>query len=254
MRSNNFHPRKGERMSKLSAKNAVVLANGYNISTFATAYEATQDVTPLDVTAFSEGFKNNVPGIVMSKINCTLFWDSAAGGTHDALGALSNGCMTILPEGYYLGAPSISMPYMQADYSPKGQVDGVIEVGAVNFENYGTSNGVEYGVVLAHATITNTATGSSVLDPTNAAVTAACSATLHIWDATATDTYEIIVQHSADNSTWATLATFSMDGTALGAERITVASGTINKYRRAKATRTGSAGDSFGYTVHFFHS
>lgn len=241
-------------MSKVSAKNTIIVANGYKLSTYATAYEASQEVMPVDVTSFAEGFKNNVPGLVTAKVNATMFWDSTNGAVHTALAGLANGYVTIIPEGYVVGNPSLSMPYMQANYSPKGQVDGAIEVGQVAFENYGTTNGVEHGWALAHATITNTNTGTAVLDPANAAVTKACSGTLHIWTATSTDTYVIRIQHSADNSTWATLLTFTLDGTALGSERITVASGTVNKYRRVVATRTGSAGDSLGFTVHFFHN
>lgn len=243
-------------MTKQSAKNTIVLVNGYNLSTLATSFEATQEVQPIPVTGFGEGFINNVPGLITAKMSATMFWDSAAGSVHTALGALPTGHATVIPEGYTLGNPSFSMPFMQSNYAPKGQVDGAIEVGTIGFENYGTTNGVEHGWILQHGTTVDDFVGTGFIDPSGAAVTKACSATLHIWAACAVDVYEIKVQHSSSlGSGYADLITFTSDGTTLTSERQTVASGTINKYRRVIATcALGSTGNTLGFSVHFFHN
>jgi hypothetical protein len=52
---------------------------------------------------------------------------------------------------------------------------------------------------------------------------------------------------------YADLVTFASDGSAIGGEKVSVASGTINKYRKVVATRTGSEADDFGFTVQFWH-
>ena len=56
---------------------------------------------------------------------------------------------------------------------------------------------------------------------------------------TTTDTYVIKIQHATTLPTYSDLITFTLNGTARGAERIAVA-GTINRYVRCQATRTGS--------------
>ena len=242
-------------MSKQTGKNAVILIGGYSFATFASAYEAEQSVNPIEVTGF-EAVKNYIPGLPSCKMSIDMMWDSATGSVHDALKTSSStGIVTLAPEGYVLGAPSISFPFLKTAYKPKSAPDARIDVGSIAFESYGNNVGLENGVMLAHATITNTATGTGSDDPTGAAVTAICGASLHIWTACAADTYVVKVQHStALGSGYADLITFTANGSAITSERQTVASGTINRYRRVIATRTGSAGNPFGYSVHFWHA
>jgi hypothetical protein len=241
-------------MAKLSGKNALILIGGYSLSTYASAYEITQDAGAIEVTGFSDGSKNFIPGLPSAKMAIDMMWDSTAGSVHTALAAASStGIVTIAPEGYALGTPSLSMPFLKVSYSPKSAPDARIDVGSINFESSGNNAGVENGWMLAHATITNTATGTSVDDPTAGAVTAVCGASLHIRTAAAADTYVVKVQHSTNDSTWVDLITFTANGSAITSERQAVASGTINRYRRVIATRTGSAGNPFGYSVHFWH-
>lgn len=238
-------------MPKIAAKNATILVNGYNFSTYFTAYEASNSVNPRDVTGFGDGCKNFIPTIRSGKITGSALWDSAAAKTHLILKSLPTGHVTIIPETYTVGVNSVSLPFMLNNYNPQGKPDDAIRLGSLNFEAYGSNVGVEEGWVLQHASITSTTTSTGVLDPENAALTTTCSATLHVWSATATDTYVIKVQHSTDNSTYADLITFTANGTSLTSERIAVASGTVNKYRRVVATRTGAAGNTLGFTVHF---
>jgi hypothetical protein len=241
-------------MAKISGKNALILVGGYALSTYASAYEVSSEAGPVEVTGFGDGSKNFIPGLPSAQMSVDMMWDSAAGAVHTALAsASSTGIATIVPEGYVLGNNSLSMPYLKTTYSPKSSPEARIDVGSIVFVSSGDNVGIENGWMLAHATITNTATGTGVLDPADAAVTGICGASLHIWLAAAADTYVVKVQHSTNNSTWADLITFTANGSALTSERQTVASGTINKYRRVIATRTGAAANPFGYSVHFWH-
>ena len=244
-------------MSKVSAKDAIIVVNGYRLSTYFTQYEASVSVNPVEVTGFADGSHNFLPTLQTAHISMAALWDDAAGSLNTALkGLSSNKIVTLLPEGYSaVGAVTLSLPYMQENFNPAGAPADVVKAGSIGFSSYGNNAGLEYGVALQHGTITATTTGTGVLDPTNGAVTAACAGALHVWSATTTDTYVVKIQHStALASGYADLITFTLDGTALNSERITVASGTINKYRRMVATRTGSAGDTFGLTVHFWHA
>jgi hypothetical protein len=241
-------------MAKTSAKNAIILINGYQFSTYFSTFEAENSVNPIDVTGFTDGSKNFIPGMPSAKLSGDVFWDSAAAKTHLALSPRPTGHVTILPEGGTVGNPSLSMPFMQGNYGAKGAPDAALEIGKLDFEMYGSNYGLELGVALSHGTITTTTSTVGVLDDTNAAVTATCCATLHIWTACAADTYAVVVEHSTTlGSGYATLMTFTANGSAITSERKTVASGTINKYRRITATRTGAAANPFGFSVVFTH-
>jgi hypothetical protein len=159
-----------------------------------------------------------------------------------------------MPEGYALGNPTLAMPFMQGNYNPSGSPATAITVGGIQFISYGDNHGIERGYALQHGTITTTTTGTGFDDISGGAVTAACAGILHVWTPTATDTYVVKIQHSTVlGSGYVDLITFTLDGTARNSERVAVASGTVNRYRRILATRTGGAGDIFGFSVHFAH-
>jgi len=244
-------------MAKISSKSGIILINGYNVSSNASQYTANTAVPPNDVTGFTDGWRNNLAGTPSSEINLNMVWNATATNNIIALVG-SAGNLTIVPEGWTLGNRSLSMGFLHTDISNSGDPSGPIQIGNVKFSNYKTTDtneGIENGWILAHDDIETTQTGTGFVDPSGGAVTARCSATLHIWTACASDTYAIEVQHSTTlGSGYATLVAFTMNGSAIGSERVVVASGTINKYRRVLATVTGSAGNTLGYSVHFWHA
>jgi hypothetical protein len=242
-------------MAKGTAKNGIILINGYNYSPLAMAYEAIHSTGMMDVTGFSEGGQNFIPGLPSSKMNIGMYWDSTATvGPNAVLGAFPTGDVTIMPEGYALGNPAISMPFTLGNYSPNGEPAGAIQLGTLAFEAYGANVGIENGWSLAHATITATTTGTGFVDPSGAAVAGICGGVLHIWTKCAADTYVVKIQHCATiGGVYADLITFTANGSALTVERQTVASGTIQPYRRVLATRTGAAANPFGLSVVFWH-
>ena len=243
-------------MAKFTAKNGIILTGGYNYSPYVTAYDGEHTAGMIDVTGFSEGGQNFIPGLPTGKMNVTMLWDNTAlTGAPITITSGGVGNVTVIPEGYTLGAQSLSMPYLTANYSPSGEPAGALQLGTFSFEGSGsTFYGIERGVMLAHQTITNTTTTNGVDDPTGAAVTAICAATLHIWKKCATDTYVVKVQHSTDDNTYADLITFTANASIRTSERIVVASGTVNRYRRIVATRTGAAANPFGFSVHMWRA
>jgi hypothetical protein len=241
-------------MAKISAKSGIVLIDGYNYSTLVSDYEVQMGVDAVEATGLSEGSHNFVPGQRTARLAANMYWDTATINTVMS-SHLSNKIVTLMPEGYTLGAPTLSMPFMQANFNPQGNPSSVITLGQIEFLSYGNNAGVEDGYALTHGTITDTAETTGVLDITDAAATAICAGALHIWTACASDTYVVKIQHSTTlGSGYADLLTFTLDGSAVGSERITAASGTVNKYRRVVATRTGAADDDFGFSVHFWHA
>lgn len=94
------------------------------------------------------------------------------------------------------------------------------------------------GYVLSPATsLSSTTTQISVdLYVNSTALTNGAQAILHV-TASSGGTWAMIIEHSTDDSSYATLMTFSSNGSAITSERQT-ASGTIRRYVRFKATRT----------------
>lgn len=232
-------------MSKITAKNATVLINGYYLSTYATSYEAESSVDPVEATGFRDGSKNYTPGMLTAKISADMMWDQATAKVHTALGALGNGIITIIPETYVIGTPSISLPYMQATYTPQGETTSLLKIGNVSFESIGNNNGIEFGNTLYSGTVTDDFDGATY---NNAAATSAkYSAILHVFTPATADTYEIKVQDSTNGTLWTDLCTFTADGSAIVSERKTGTA--VKQYRRITTTRTGTDGDDFGFAV-----
>jgi hypothetical protein len=80
------------------------------------------------------------------------------------------------------------------------------------------------------------------------------AAFLHVMSSPTPDTYSVIVEHADDSgfsTNKSTIATFTLNGSAVGSERQAIAAGTnsIRRYVRYNATRTGSAGNAFKIAV-----
>lgn len=243
-------------MAKLSAKNGIILVDGGALSSDAYQYTIDCSTVPLNVTGFRDGWQNYIPGIYTGSMAIDFFWNTSAGRATPTLKTTNTAkIVTLIPMGYALGNPAFSMQSVEDKLTIGAPVTDSLKLGQVTFMTNSADGGPWPGWVLAHDTIDDTQTGTGFVDPTDAAVTARCGGFLHIWDTTSSDTYVIKIQHSdAIGGVYADLVTFTMNGTASGAEAINVASGTINKYRRVVATRTGSAGETLGYAVVFWHS
>lgn len=95
------------------------------------------------------------------------------------------------------------------------------------------------GVVLADLAAVTADASSTAID--NAASTANGGvAHLHVTAYSGLTSNDIIVEHSADNSIWATLGTFT-SVTGVGSERLVIAAGTtVNRYLRISDDVTGT--------------
>lgn len=95
-----------------------------------------------------------------------------------------------------------------------------------------------------------TATGNGTAVDQSAATTTGWTAQLNVIHATGTTpTLDVVIEHSSDNLSWATLATFSQK-TMTGSESLSSAAvtTTVNRYVRAKRTISGT-NPKFAYSV-----
>ena len=241
-------------MAKQSGKNGVVLIGGYDFSTESLQWDVSLSANASEVTGFGDGSHNFLHALKTGEMTVNMLWNSSD-KTEVLLTTTEQSNLTILPAGYTLGGVSLSMPFYMANLDVSGSASGeAISAGSAKFVTRGTT-GLELGQVLHHTTVTDSTTDIGIEDPNQVLteITAECAGVIHVWDATATDTYVVKIQDSTDNVNWDDLITFTLDGRVLGSERVAVASGALEPYRRVIATRTGAAGDTFGFTVHFWH-
>jgi len=94
------------------------------------------------------------------------------------------------------------------------------------------------GVVIhPENSINATTTGDSI--DNGAGTTNGFHASLHI-TAQSSGNYEFKIEHSTNDIDWATLGTFTVDGSAIGSEQLT-GTGTVNQYVRFVATKTAGS-------------
>lgn len=234
--------------------------SGEHVEVLVAGYDLTGDMNKIAIddsrkmqpaSTFGDVVTKFIPGQRIAKLNHQGLMNAVSAMSHPVLKGLAvDGVLSIL-----LGqnaAPidgDIAYHLMtgQEQYQVAPQIGQVIPFRA-SFANKGDEGG--WGVSLAvPVTITNSANGSSI--DNGASSSNGGAAFLHILLAAATDTYVIIVEGSATGAfagEESTLATFSLDGSAINSERVAI-SGTMPRYLRYKATRTGSAGDNLTLAV-----
>ena len=233
-------------MTKLAGDHVQALVDGYELTgdgnriTFNDAYDT------YDVTAFSDPAHRFIRGKRKASLEHSGYMNADAARSHPVLkGAALEGVISVLlgqNADPAVGDPAYSLAGLQGQYKTMPKLGEFIPFNA-RFANRGTLGG--WGVALAvPTTFTNDSNGSSV--DNGAASSNGGAAYLHILQAAASDTYTITVEGSstgAFSGEESTLATFTLDASSIGSERQAI-SGSIPRYTRWKAVRTGSAGDT----------
>lgn len=234
----------------LSGDHLQVLVGGYELTGDYNRILINDRRDLYDVTAFNDAGHYFVPGKRNIGMDHFGFLNNAAARSHPVLKGINiNGVLSVLlgqNAAPAVGDPVYSLTMRQSTYGSVPEVGKQVPFSA-RFNNKGEKSG--WGVALTPpVSFTNTTTGSGVDNGASSANGGA--AFLHVLQAAASDTYTIIVEHATQSnfSDAATLATFTLNASQLGSERIAIA-GTINRYTRFKATRTGAAGNTVKIAV-----
>lgn len=230
----------------LAGDHVQILVGGYELTGDSHQMAFNDSRALLEKTAFGDAVHNFLPGQLTSRLQHNGFLNAAAARSHPVLrGVTVDGVVSILlgqNADPVVGDPTYSLVVQQERYQTMPQSGQIIPFSA-DFPNRGDVCG--WGVALAvPVTFTNSITGSAV--DGGAASSNGGAAVLHLLQAAASDTYTIIVEGADDSgftSNVVTLATFTLDASALGSERVGI-NGTISRYTRWRATRSGSAGDT----------
>lgn len=232
----------------LAGDHVQVLVGGYELTGDHNRISIDDKREMYDVTAFSDGVHNFVPGKRKIALDHAGFLNNAAARSHPVLrSATIQGIVSMMlgqNAAPVVGDPVYSLFVQQGKYGSLPEINKFVPFNAL-FSSAGQGGG--WGVALTPpVTFTNNTTGSSV--DNGASTPNGGAAFLHVLQAAASDTYSIVVEHSTDNSAWSTLTTFTLNASQINSERKAV-SGTINRYTRYKATRTGSAGNTVKIAV-----
>lgn len=225
-------------------KNTKVLTGNYDLSSYFNEASASQMVETGETTTYGANAKTYVVGLADGTISMSGMFDGEANAVDQVLstylGDASGAVITIAPEGLAHSRRVKSASTHSTSYEISSPVADVVSVSAEAQVTGGISNGISLRD-LTSATATGTGTA---LDNTASSANGGVGV-LHVTTNSHNANATFKVQHSADNSTWADLVTFTVvSTTALANERIAV-TGTVNRYLRASHTLAGTGGITF---------
>lgn len=240
-------------MSFLPGASIRLLVNEKEVSTKISGWSAghsraMSEVTTAGQTAGAAG-ASFVPGLKSGTLGIRGPQDSdPTAGLHkeiaDAIGVDNAFLATCLPDSDAVGKPAIFVLGDPTDWTIDASVSD-----AVGFTfSAQADEGAAMGYVL-HPLSAETADGNGTavdrganpLTPTTLGLEAA----IHITAYSGLTSCAVKIQHSTDNSVWADLVSFTTF-TAVGAQKVTVATGTtVNRYLRVVTDVTGTGSTTF---------
>lgn len=232
-------------------KNTVVLLDSYDLSSYYKETATHRTVDTAEVTAFGASAKSYISGIKDGTMDLKGMFDGSVGAVDQIMAAALQGAdniVTVQIEGATAGTIAHMLQTQETSYEVSSPVGDVVAIST----QLQADGGVESGRVLAPATVVTTATTTNGTSVDNAASsTNGGVGHVHVTANANLGTTTIKVQHSADNSAWVDLITFTTVATTIkSAQRVEVAAGTtVNRYLRSQIT-TASTG-SITTTVAF---
>ena len=235
-------------MSFKHGKNTKVLVNEFDVSSYFSDGSTSQSVETGETTAYGNSAKTYVVGLTDSTLSLSGFWDGSASAVDEILStalATDAEVITFAPEGLSAGSRINAMTSIGTSYEVSSPVADVV---STSFEAQ-TTDRLDRGISLCDLAAV-TATGNGTAQDNSASTSNGGAATLHVTANTRNGDTTFKVQHSADNSTWADLITFSVVGSTTVTSERSTASGTVNRYVRVQHTLAGSTG-SITYHANF---
>lgn len=236
-------------MNALAGDHVKVLVDGYALTGDSNRITVDDKRQMHDVTAFEDVVHSFILGRRQIGVEHAGYFNPEAAKSHPVLKDTAvSGVVSVLVGLNAMpveGNPAYSLSIRQGHYKTMPEINKVVPFIA-KFANRGESGG--WGTILGApqtAVFTNTANGPAV--DNGAATTNGGAAYLHVLDTSGADTYTMIVEGATNigfSTGVTTLATFTLNGSQLGSERVAIA-GTIPQFTRWRVTRaTGTAGDS----------
>lgn len=236
-------------MAKTSGLGDALYVAGYDLSGDTQSLQSVScALATLDVTGINKSAHERIGGLHDGEIQWTSFFDGAVSQEHAVYSTLPTTDIGIMyGRGTTLGNPAASLVGKQINYDPTRGTDG-----ALTFKLQAQANGygLSWGILLTPGVRTDTAATNGTSVNTTAATSFGWVAYLQAMAFTGTDV-TVTIQDSADNATWANLASGSFTQLTAGrtTQRIAVGgTATVRQYVRAITTTVGGF-TSFAFAV-----
>jgi hypothetical protein len=228
-----------------SLANALVLANGRNLSGYLRSMGRTVEIPALEATTFADvdgGAEVFKPGLPNDQLSAEGFYDSDdtdLDAIDDVLGAsiAAETLFTVVMGGDGFGKDTVGYPSIKTSYEISGETG---ELQTVSIEAQSKQGRDRMEVLHALAQEVAPGTNGTPIDHLASSANGGV-AHLHVPGLTLTETLDAKVQHSVDGVVWVDLITFAQVADAGAHERKEV-SGTVERHVRALWTiSTGGA-------------
>ena len=223
-------------------KDTKALVGQYDLSPYLNEITSGLTIDNSETTTFGSNAKRYIVGLNDGAISFNGLFD----GDANAVAAVFEDIITndLTPTitlaydgGLAVGRKASLAKGKQTTYDITAPVSDVVALTG----EFQVTGGLKHGTVLAALEVI-TATTNGVSVDNSASTSIGGTANLHVTANTRSSATTIKVQHSADNSTWADLITFtSVPATTLTSETIS-SSGTVNRYLRAQTTLAAGSG------------
>jgi hypothetical protein len=233
-------------------KGTGVLLDQYNLSTFFNSADVAQSIDVAETTSFTASSKSYISGLQDATLSLSGLYSQDTGGSDEVLqgilGSATTPLVTVAFEFGTIGKRCVTGRVHETNYSISSPVADVSSVtadfnastDAVANQTYGIYGGV---MLTAGTSIAFGSLGNLASVDNGASSTAGAMGVLHVTANTiAGGATTIKVQHSADNSSWADLITFTAVSASTLTKQLSPVTGTVNRYVRATASTAGSSG------------
>ncbi len=235
----------------IHGKNTAVYIDEFDLTSYFTDVSITQENEVAETTAFGDTNKSYLLGLRAGTLSMSGMWSADTDGSDEELQALLGNAttplLTVREGAAAIGGSAVIAQANETSYAITNPVADVVTVTA-DFEctpnqvsnlTFALAGGVQLtaGASIAHGSLGNLSSVDNSASSANGG-----AATLHIPANTVNGNTTIKVQHSANNSTWADLISFTVVGASTKTSEIKAVSGTVNRYLRATASTAGSSG------------
>ena len=235
----------------IHGKSTAVYIDEFDLSEYFTDSSFTTENDTAETTAYGATNKSYIVGLRSGTLSLSGLWAADTDGSDEELQALLGNAteplITVREGTAAIGGRAVIAQANETDYSITNPVSDVVSVSA-DFEctttgitnlTYALSGGVQLtaGASIAHGSLGALSSVDNAASSANGG-----AATLHVPTNTVNGNTTIKVQHSANDSTWADLISFTAVSSTAKTSEIKAVTGTINRYLRVTASTAGSSG------------
>ena len=221
-------------MSFYHGKNSRVYLNGNSMSSYMDTVNVSMQADTVETTTFIDTAKQYIMGLKNATLSAEGFGSGTTGEIdkylQDALSTTEN-IWNWYPAGESSGVSGYGLKGYDTQYDVKASISGAVRVAAACQSNMGKES-----ITCIRPLAAATASSSGAALDNDAKSTNGGAGYLYV-TATNTSDAAIVIDHSSDGSSWATVATFAAAQAGASAQRVAI-SGEIRQYVKASATLT----------------